>query len=303
MLKQGLNAVVMPLVLSLSEKVDGNGGVGVGIVEPKAVMNNVEKLKNCLRSLEIDSQSLGSVFGQIYHMLNKVIQQSINNCALCERVVSCYKAAIRNMRSDFSPFFPSLAQDLVLSFQKSRLPPFLYCASILVQEFKPINPEEAVISGSHGEVIVAMLGQMSHTFFNNFSNLELLNADPETVEEFYFLMAKAVQCCPLVFHKSQQGQNLVFEAAVAGLQIQHRDAHKGIVVFIQKLLKLALVDHNAHAPPQSQELTVQALAQNGPKLVAGLLGCLAGDVSAHVLGGRSVRVQRGGGYISILVSC
>ena len=163
MLKQGLNAVVMPLVLSLSEKVDGNGGVGVGIVEPKAVMNNVEKLKNCLRSLEIDSQSLGSVFGQIYHMLNKVIQQSINNCALCERVVSCYKAAIRNMRSDFSPFFPSLAQDLVLSFQKSRLPPFLYCASILVQEFKPINPEEAVISGSHGEVMAHCYGKTYDT--------------------------------------------------------------------------------------------------------------------------------------------
>jgi hypothetical protein len=50
---------------------------------------------------------------------------------------------------------------------------------------------------------------MSATFFQNFSNLEQFESKPDVVEEYYFLMAKALQFCPAPFIKANNEANTV----------------------------------------------------------------------------------------------
>lgn len=55
------------------------------------------------------------------------------------------------------------------------------------------------------ECLYGMVWSMSSVFFGQFSNLEQFEQKPDVVEEYFFLMAKALQSCPAPFVTATNG--------------------------------------------------------------------------------------------------
>ena len=223
-----------------------------------------------------------ALFGQIYPLLQQALVLSRENSYVVEKICRSYKYAMRSMNQDFQPFLPSMTHHLAEEFAIAPIAAFLYGASICVAEFG--KPEDC----SNNVLLVTMIQRMTASFFSQFTSLEMFEKKPDIIEEFFYLMAKILTYSPLLFLQSQQDTMAVYEAGIVGLQVKHRDAHRGILTFFEKFALIVSPSLNRPFTPELKQAILQKIVLFGGKLVAALLLTLSGDLTVHTLGGTRI---------------
>ncbi|KAJ1408901.1 armadillo-type protein [Ochromonadaceae sp. CCMP2298] len=203
-----------------------------------------------------------------------------------EKACRCYKHSLRNLGRQFAPYLPLMSKHLADQFALTPCPAFLYGASTCVASFSLLD------GGIHVPVLYQMLWQMSHSFFVHFPTLQAFEQKPDVVEEYYYLMAKALQYCPGPFVRSGAEAATVLQAAVQGLALRHREAQKGVLLFFERFVQLSSfwpVDKENRPDGEAVEKAALAQAakamvvQYAPGLMSATFQLLSGERPAYAL--------------------
>lgn len=177
----------------------------------------------------------------------------------------------------FLIYLESMAHYLVQLFQAKQYSAFIYCASILVTEFGVVNKLPRKQSSTsipignqildqnsaqlHDDAMIRkvnlilfnMCWSLDTCFFGVMNSLTDFENKPDLVEEYFYLLSRVLQYCPVEYFEFvfyQQNISEVEErnveapsrlvqhlhAALNGLNLRHKEAQKGILSFIQKTL-------------------------------------------------------------------
>jgi transportin-3 len=165
----------------------------------------------------------------------------------------------------------ALIEQLVRSYERSRQSPFLYAASICVTEYGR-DP-------SYARRLFDMITAMATASFLFLRNLDDLTRHPDVVEELFYLMGRMVSHCPDPLVTSPLLRSL-FQCAVVGMQLDHRDANKGTLNFLENAISygLSLREQNK---PECQQALEHVLVHEGQAIVNNLALALMGDLPAY----------------------
>ena len=147
--------------------------------------------------------------------LEAIAERFRSNPNLMEKLCRCYKHAMRSCNVHFAPMLPKMIAHLVQSFSKAPHCSFLYAGSICITEFG--NVREYV------PVLFDMIQNFSGIVFQNLQSIEQFTANPDMVEEYFYLVARFISYCPDPLLQSPMLAS-VLQCGVIGLRLEHREA-------------------------------------------------------------------------------
>ena len=263
-----LQRLIEPIVASLATTVAAGADVSAAAVIP-----NLERLTCAMRydprESGIDSATVLPFFIQSIHILQAVMAAAPFE-PVAEKVTRCYKHCIRNCRNAFLPYLPAMCEHLVSMFEMRQYSAFVYIGSLCVTDYGKCSEETE-------RVLYQMIWAMSGTFFREIGSLDKFQEKPDVVEEYYFFLVRVLKTCPGQLLSAVTETSTLMLAGIAGLQLDHRDAQRGILSFFDELLRIAH-DSEAH-----KQLATELVAMYGPQLVVALLQGLSGQVPAYAV--------------------
>jgi hypothetical protein len=159
-----------------------------------------------------------------------------------------------------------MTDHLSTQFRQTPVAAFLYASSVCFSTFALMNKSAYV------PVLYQLLWSLSETFFATCNDLATFERKPDLVEEYFFLVAKALQYCPAPFLESSSNAIAIIQAALQGIAVQHREAQKGVLLFLEKLI--GLVTFWSPGSPH-HDVAVQLVNQFGGPIVLELIRYLA----------------------------
>jgi transportin-3 len=232
-----------------------------------SVSADVDRLTTCMRQIDIDGSAVADIFLRIQPLLQKVLEVYATSEYICEKVCRCYKYSIRSSRKAFIPLLQPMTVFLSGQFSNNPIAAFLYAGAVCLRDYSRED------EGAHVEVLYGMVWSMTSTFFSNMGSLQQFEQRPDVVEEYFYLMAKALQYAPQPFLLSVEGSAALIQAGVTGLQLKHKDAQKGILMFFDSLIQLPA---QAGLDSARNAALVLILRAGGP-LVMSMCSSLAGQ--------------------------
>lgn len=191
---------------------------------------------------------------------------------LAEKICRLHKHALRSCGSTaYAPMLDALIDQLIKSYERSRQSPFLYAASICVTEYGR-DP-------TYAQKLFDMASKLANISFGFLRDLNDLIDSPDVVEELFYLMGRMMSHCPDLLVQSPLLHSLV-QCAVVGMQLDHRDANKGTLNFLENTVHygLSLREQNK---PECQQSLERVILSEGQSIVNNLAHALMGDLPAY----------------------
>jgi transportin-3 len=237
----------------------------------------IERLTVLVRFLAVPTSPNGThpivdLIQSTWTLLDAASSRFPHDNVLAEKICRLYKHALRTCGSRaFAPMLGALMEQLVRSYEQSRQSPFLYAASICVAEYGR-DP-------SCAQSLFDMINAFATASFTFLRNLDDLILHPDVVEELFYLMGRMMSHCPDPLVRSPLLQSL-FQCAVVGMQLDHRDANKGTLNFLENTVSygLSLREQNK---PEHQAALEHVLINEGQAVVTNLSRALIGDLPAY----------------------
>ncbi|KAG7396632.1 Transportin-3 [Phytophthora boehmeriae] len=188
---------------------------------------------------------------QMWPLFNQMLALYRGHDELVERVCRCYKRILRMCGAQIAPLLPQLVDNLLAFYQAEPKSSYLYAASMVLKFFSHDNHSK---SAETDLLFARMLLALVETTWPIFSSTSEMQTRPDVIEEFFFLMERAVRCVPQVLTaptptssgittgKGQPLMTSVFACAVAALAISHNDANKAVLCFMEQVYVQSLSD-------------------------------------------------------------
>eukprot|EP00903_Cladosiphon_okamuranus_P011653 g10961.t1 len=220
----------------------------------------VRELWPVLQALSAKHQSSGQVF---------------------EKLCRFFKHAMRTCKEHFEPLLKPLIAHLVGTFSVVPHSPCLYCGSICVTEFGRKGPAFATL-------LFQMLSEFAQAVFRCLQTLDDFTANPDVVEEFFYLAGRFVDYCPEPLVSNPLLSSVV-RCGMVGLQLHHREAQRGVLHCFEEVVGLAMPEFpGGKVNPKAQQFgpTVeQVLRDHGQGLVQELVKCCSGELPSYSIDG------------------
>ena len=250
----------------------------------KLVVAELERLTTIVRYIHPHQLTNGhthpvlDVMQQVWPVLEAIAERFRSNPNLMEKLCRCYKHAMRSCNVHFAPMLPKMIAHLVQSFSKAPHCSFLYAGSICITEFG--NVREYV------PVLFDMIQNFSGIVFQNLQSIEQFTANPDMVEEYFYLVARFISYCPDPLLQSPMLAS-VLQCGVIGLRLEHREAHQGVLHCFEKVISAGDPTPDGWTPQlaEQRELVRQVISQPlaGKPIVEGILRSLTGELPAYAV--------------------
>ena len=193
----------------------------------KLIVAEVERLTVIVRFLQMGGPTLVEVMKSSWPLLDVSTRKFPRDFRLAESVCRLHKHALRVATAPiYAPLFDSLTQTLVESFERSHQSPYLYAASICITEYG----RNAAYTGR----LLDMISALAQTAFGFLQSLDDFVLHPDVVEELFYCMGRMMNNCPdPLMSSSSPLLPLLFQCAVVGMQLDHRDANRGTLNFLE----------------------------------------------------------------------
>ena len=288
---EALNHITGPIMSTLQHGMEH-------MVSSKLIMDDLDRLTILLSqatALRItDRHPSVEMFVAIWPTLQRVMSVYPKEI-VCEKVCRCFKHMLKNAKLHAMPLMANMTYTFGEEFRTKQLACFLYAASNCIATIGDCceldkDSDAHVIIGdtSVGELKQAttnMFHMMSSSFFERHTSLHEFEQNPDVVEEYFYLMARVLHVIPHVFLVFSEAMHVI-SAAVIGLQLKHREAQKGILLFFERLvgtpLALSRAGETVETSPalqQAQEIIRETLFP----LTSSLLASLSGQIPAYAL--------------------
>ena len=245
------------------------------------IIPEIDRLTVIIRFLVV--QANGTTTGS--HLIFEIVASSWNlldgaskrfphDNHLAEKICRFHKHSIRTCgAAAYAPMLDALMEQLVRSYEITRLSPFLYAASICVSEY---GREPQL-----GLKLFNMISAMAVTSFAFLRSLDDLTRHPDVVEELFYLMGRMVSHCPGPLVTSPLLPSL-FQCAAVGMGLDHRDANRGTLNFLENTVSYGLSLRERNQPEWQQALE-QVLATEGRAIAQNLALALMGELPSYNL--------------------
>ena len=227
--ENGFKMVLMPIVHSLNELLQNATSQ---TVDSKQLTPHVDRITVLFQYFRTQSSFVTEAFISVLPLFQRLLELCPTE-RVSEKCCRCYKHALRNLGKQFVPYLGAMTGHLADQFARTPFSAFLYGCSTCISNFSLLD------NGAHIEVLYQMIWKVSASFFHIFPTIAHFEQQPDVVEEYFFLMAKALQYCPAPFIKSPQEATTVLRAGIQGLALKHREAQKGILLFFERFVQLS----------------------------------------------------------------
>jgi transportin-3 len=194
----------------------------------KDLQTELDRITVVLRYLRLDPLTMVGILQTSWTMLECAGKMFSNEIIVAEKLCRLHKHTLRRCGSEnYAPILPSLMTTIVNLFQCSHQAPYLYLASIVGSEF-PGHPE-----------LFNMIEILCQTAFGILTNKSAMISQPDVVEELFYFIGRMLQNCPqqVLAGTSERAQNMfcrLIECALLALEVDHRDANRGTLHFLQQ---------------------------------------------------------------------
>ena len=217
----------------------------VTLKNPKSIENVIlilETMKSVFSSLGRVGRDVDRSVGEtVYRMmetiwadLTRLSNQHCKNAKFAEKLCGCHKYMIRFLGSEyFKNFAQSFCKQMADLFQKSGQSSFLYASGIAVESLSNVSEARGMLS--------QMLFHFTNTVLSICSNENSVRNNPDITEDFFDFCGRYVKYCPDLLLGSPNLERCaakIFDFAIFSLRVEHREANRSAIFFLQDVLKL-----------------------------------------------------------------
>ena len=244
----------------------------------KDIIPELDRLAVIVRFLTIPSlQASGTspileIMQSVWPILDALSTRFSHEFSIAEKICRLHKYALRSCGvAAYEPMLEPLMKQLIQSYERSRQSSYLYAASICVTEYGR-DPK-------HSANLFGMINAMASVSFSFLNSLDDLTRHPDVVEELFYLMGRMITYCPIPLVTSPLLHSL-FQCAVVGMKLDHRDANKGTLNFLENSISFGL-SLREQSNPDCQQALERVLASEGQSIVNNLVLSLTGELQAY----------------------
>jgi len=283
--------------------------VGSGSTSPRLALNELERLTVVARFLHLPrpneavssdvngrissrSEFLTQLMSQCWPWLETLSQKYPKDFNIAEKICRLHKHVLRGCGSSgYRDMIQPLCANIVRGYALSHLSPYLYLASICVAEYG--NDPRYV------PLLFEMVRDISEHTFSVLRSPDDLVAQPDLVEELFFLAGRMMTHCPVPLLLSPLMTSLI-KFATLSIELDHKDANRGTLSFIESSIafgldlsrgetKLSIDPQQLQSCRESLETCIRNegcyIVQNLIKSLMGVLPCYRLDSSHGSIGG------------------
>lgn len=122
-----------------------------------------------------------------------------------------------------------------------------------------------------------MVWSFSNSFFIKFPSVEFLTQAPDVVEEYFHFMTKVLKYAPDDFVNSKPEATAIVSAGINALSLQHREAQKGVLLFLETFIKLGSSDS------PNKDVSSNLVKECAVHITLGLFSLLSAKWSAYAI--------------------
>ncbi|XP_030382920.1 transportin-3 [Scaptodrosophila lebanonensis] len=213
-----------------------------------------------------------AILNDAWPLVSRVMDTYQSDLRIMERTCRLLRYSVRMVRKQAILLVEPLIKQMVVLYALYHHSCFLYVGSILVDEFAKSN-----------ECISILLEMLQAFIEPTFSLLQLDNGlrnNPDTVDDFFRLASRYLDCCPLQLLRS----NLItpiFQCALIACSLDHREANSSVMKFFNNLLTWGRTNNSRHA--ECRPLVVEIAIQHGDALVVNLIHASVFSLHSYML--------------------
>jgi len=197
-------------------------GVFFKNVEPKSITLNEHPCVSLLKSL-------WPVFEYLFSNLS-VIQN------ISESICRCLVNALRTYKLYMAPLLNPMGQQLVNLYNNYNYSCYLWLAKYIIEVF-------SADTNQYWPLLQEMVSNLCQKSFSTFSFKENLIEYPDVVEDYYRMLVKLIEKCPVQFINLSD-INSIYQCAVACLETEEPRALSTVLEFMETFLSISVDTKN-----------------------------------------------------------
>lgn len=264
--------IVEPLLINLRSIIDSYQ-VSVHPDGKVVFSGYLDRLTVAFRHIRISENLVLDSFLQVFPVLQRVLGICYTD-SVCEKVCRFLKHAVRSCGNSFLPHLTTLAEYLSAQFQVHFSSSFVYVASICVSDYSKID------NGAYIGLIYSLIWDISNTFFQKLLSIDKYVEYPDVVEEYFYMIAKALRYCPEPFVLSSSSAKTIIQSGISALALRHREAQKAVMLFFERLIQLS--SPRALNSSEAQAMVSSLVHECGVHILRGVVKLLAGESEGKV---------------------
>lgn len=212
-------------------------------------------------------------------LLSQVMVKYQTDVRIMERTCRLIRYGVRMVRKQASVLVEPLVKQMICIYALHHHSCFLYLGSVLVDEFAKAGE---CITGecrhnfyvlncncySAGTGLLEMLRAFIEPTFSMLRVENGLKNNPDTVDDFFRLCSRFIECCPVPFLQSTL-VTPIFQCALLACTLDHREANSSVMKFFCNLLKWGRSSNQRQ--PECRPLVKEIAEQNGAALILNLI--------------------------------
>lgn len=210
-----------------------------------------------IRSSEI--HPIVQILTDSWPLISRIMDKYQSDVRIMERTCRFIRYGIRAVSKQASHLLEPLVKQIICLYSIHQHSCFLYLGSILVDEFA--NSNEC----TNG--LLEMLKAFIEPTFNMLQVENGLKNNPDTVDDFFRLCSRFIECCPISFLQSPLVTPII-QCALLACTLDHREANTSVMKFFYNLLKFGRPNSKNEIV---KHLVQQIARQNGEALIMNLI--------------------------------
>lgn len=214
-----------------------------------------------------------AILNDAWQLISRVMDKYQTDLRIMERTCRLIRYGIRMVRKQAVMLVEPLIKQMVLLYAVQHHSCFLYVGSILVDEF-----------AKSSECIGGLLEMLQAFIEPTFGLLQMENGlrnNPDTVDDFFRLASRYLDCCPQQLLQSSL-ITPIFQCALIACSLDHREANSSVMKFFVNLLIWGRGNsHSRNA--ECRPLVVELACQHGGALVMNLIQASVFQLHSYML--------------------
>jgi len=230
------------------------------VLSKQQVLSEISKLTILIREYPSnsgpqDSHPIFELVRSSWLLLSHLTESMKDDFQASETICRFHKHAMRSSGIEsFKELLPQLSLLILQCFVTSLQSPFLYLASVVVREYANYPNEAYLVLENTSKMLQTVQMRI------DLKNIAELRIVPDVVEEVFYLLSRTLACLPHYLLQSQpDGSSASFqvevwlEHACVGVTLNHREAHKAVISFLNEVLNFV-----ERSGPSDAKMTAQA---------------------------------------------
>ncbi|CAD6999639.1 transportin-3 [Ceratitis capitata] len=205
-------------------------------------------------------------------LVSQVMDKYQTDVRIMERTCRFIRYSVRKVCKRAAFLVEPLVKQMICIYTLHHHSCCLYLGSVLVDEF-----------AKAGECIPGLLEMLKAYIEPTFIMLQVENGlknNPDTVDDFFRLCSRFIECCPVPFLQSTL-VTPIFQCALLACTLDHREANSSVMKFFCNLLKWGRNSNQRH--PECRPLVKEIAAQNGEPLIVNLIHASVYSLHSYML--------------------